>query len=411
MNVLILTESFPPETKSASTLFFELAESLVMRKYRVSVVTRKPNYYIAEGTDLSLVPDQEVFNGINVFRRKIPNLARNIPLIRGIEHFIIGILLFFEALKVKNVDLILVYLPPLPLGITGFLLSKLRKKPIIVNIHDLYPQTVIDLGLLTNKFLIWLSRIMESAIYKNADYFAVPYESNKSYLIKHGVKEENISIVPNWADTEKIKPGEKVNDFSRKHAITDKFVVSFTGSMGFAQGLEVMIKTADKLRDNQEIEFILVGDGIMKKKLQSMAVELKLNNIKFIAPQALNSYPQVLHSSDLCLVILREDFGAPAVPGKLLSIMAAGRPVITSLPLDGETPKIVNEHNCGICVEPNSPDSLATAILKLYNNRELREQMGQAGRNASVKFFSRQIAVKNYEEIFKKVSDYIGNNQ
>ena len=90
MHILIVSESFPPETKSASTLFFELAESLVKKGHRVSVVTRRPCNYLAEGTDLRSVPDKEVLNGINVYRRKIPNLARDIPLVRGIEHFIIG---------------------------------------------------------------------------------------------------------------------------------------------------------------------------------------------------------------------------------------------------------------------------------------------------------------------------------
>ena len=124
MRVLIVSESFPPETKSASTLFFELAESLVKRGCKVSVVTRRPCNYLAEDTDLHSVPDKENLSGINVFRRKIPNLARNIPLIRGIEHFIIGVLLFFEAIKIRDYDLILIYMPPLPIGIAGVWLSK-----------------------------------------------------------------------------------------------------------------------------------------------------------------------------------------------------------------------------------------------------------------------------------------------
>lgn len=403
MRILVISESFPPEIKSAATLFFELAESLVKNGHQVSVVTRKPCNYLAEGTDLKAVPDKEILNGINVFRQKIPNLARNIPLIRGIEHFIIGILLFFEALKQKDNDLILVYMPPLPIGVAGVWLSKIRRMPLVVNIHDLYPQTVIDLGLLKNKVLIWLSRSMETFVYRQANYFTVPFEGNRQYLIKYGVKKGIIDIVSNWADTDLIKPGSKDNEFARRHGLQDKFIVSFAGSIGFAQGLEVMILAADLLKDKPEIEFILVGDGVKKKELQLMAEGLRLRNLKFMEPQQLDTYPDVLHSSDVGLVILSKSLISPALPGKLLSIMAAGVPIVASLPLDGEAPKVINKYHCGVCVEPGSPDALARAILKLYNNKSLGAEMGLAGRKVAEKYYSRQVAAEKYERVFGTV--------
>ena len=165
MHILILSEAFPPETKSASTLFFELAETLVERGHKVSVITRMPRYNVADGTDLNNIPKQETLAGIEVYRFATPPLARSVPLIRGFEHFLLGIIFFFGGLKVKNFDAVLVYSPPLPLGISGYWLARLRRKPLLVNIQDLYPQTVIDLGLLKNKFLIWVSKTMEKFIY------------------------------------------------------------------------------------------------------------------------------------------------------------------------------------------------------------------------------------------------------
>jgi glycosyltransferase involved in cell wall biosynthesis len=398
----MISESFPPEVKSAATLFYELAASLVEKGHKVSVVTRNPSYYLTKDADAASVPAEEVRSGIFIYRRKIPRLSRSIPLIRGLEHFIIGFSLFLEALKIREYDLILVYLPPLPLGIAGIWLSKLRNKPVVVNLHDLYPQAVIDMGLLKNKFIIWLSRRIESLVYRRSNYFAVPYEGNREYLIKKGVAEQNIEIVPNWADTEYIKPDNKDNDFSRKYKLTNRFVVSFAGSIGFAQGLEVMIRAASLMQNYPEIRFLIVGDGVKKAELKVLAQSLNLNNIDFIEPQSLKVYPQVLNSSDVGLVALRKDFVIPALPGKLLTIMAAGISVIASVPLNGETPKIINEYGCGICVEPGSPDALVGAILKLYNNSALREQMGQAGRNAAVMHYSRQMAVAKYENIFQK---------
>ena len=304
-------------------------------------------------------------------------------------------------LKIKNIDAILVYSPPLPLGITGYWLGKVKRKPVAVNIQDLYPQTVIDLGLLKNKFLINVSRAMESFIYRKSGYITVHSEGNKEYVVKHGAKTETTAVTHNWVDTDLIKPGSRNNNFSQKFKLVDKFVVSFAGVMGFAQGLDVVIKAAVYLKDYKDIVFVLVGDGVKKKELEQETKTLQLSNVMFVPTQPRSIYPQILHASEICLVTLRKDLATPVVPGKLLSIMASGRPVITSLPLTGDTPKIINENKCGLAVAPADPQALAEAILKLYNDKSLREEFGSNGRLAAENIFSREVCVSRYEEIMK----------
>ncbi|MBU0672431.1 MAG: glycosyltransferase family 4 protein [Candidatus Margulisbacteria bacterium] len=404
MNILILSEAFPPETKSASTLFFELAESLVQRGHQVSVITRMPRYNVAAGTDLKSLPARENISGIDVYRFSTPPLARNIPIIRGFEHFLLGIIFFFGGLRINKFDVILVYSPPLPLGISGYWLGKIRKKPVLVNIQDLYPQTVIDLGLLKNRLLIKVSRMMESFIYRKSNFLTVHSDGNKEYVVNHGANRETTAVLHNWVDTDLIKPGNKANDFSQKYGLKDKFIVSFAGVMGFAQGLDVVISAANILRDKSDIQFVLVGDGIKKQELEHQAKSLGLKNVLFVDTQPRSVYPQILHASDICLVTLRKDLATPVVPGKLLSIMAAGRPVITSLPLEGDTPKIIKDFNCGICVEPDNPQDLAKAIIKLYNDRSLCEEMGKNGRKGAEQAFSRNVSVSKYEEIMNSLT-------
>lgn len=400
MRILILTEAFPPETKSASTLFFELAESLVNDGNEVEVITRHPRYNVAEGTKLSSLPAEEHLSGIKVYRRQVPSLARDIPLVRGLEHFIIAWLFFWKGLWVDKFDALLIYSPPLPLGVAGILLGKLKKKPVVVNIQDLYPQTVIDLKLLTNPFLIKVSRWMESFIYRKADRLTVHSEGNRQYLIGKNARAEKVKVVPNWVDTEAIKPGPRSNDFSRKYQLDGNYVISFAGVMGFAQGLEVVIEAADILKDKKDIIFVLVGDGIKRPELEKLAQGMGLKNILFVPTQPFNIYPQILQASDICLATLGRELMTPVVPGKMLSIMAAGRPVLASLPLNGDAPKIIEESQCGIAVEASNPEMLAQAILKLYNNRLLAEGMGRRGREAAEKYFSRKSCVKAYEELF-----------
>ncbi|KAF0135178.1 MAG: group 1 glycosyl transferase [Candidatus Saganbacteria bacterium] len=403
MRILILSESFPPETKSASTLFFELAESLVKNGYSVNVITRMPRYNIASGINLENIPNEEIISGVKVTRKNILPLARNIPIIRGFEHFLLAIIFFWAGLFQEKFDLILVYSPPLPLGIAGYWLSKIKKCPVIVNIQDLYPQTVIDLGLLKNKLLIVISRQMESFIYRNSNALTVHSEGNKGYLVKIGANEEKVRVIDNWVDTSLIQPGSKINDFSRKYGLDGKFIVSFAGVMGFAQGLEVVIQAADRLKDKKDIIFVLVGDGVKRLELVKMSESLGLKNVQFIPTQLRSIYPQVLNTSDICLVVLGQNLATPVVPGKMLSIMAAGKAILASMPENGDAPKIINSNNCGIVVPPDDSESLAQAVLKLYNNKTLCEQMGVNGRKAAVRDFSRNSGVDKYEILFNRI--------
>jgi len=407
MRILILTEAFPPETKSASTLFFELAESLVKGGNQVLVITRLPRYNVATGVEAKKIPQKEILSGIEVIRSQTPPLARNIPIIRGLEHFILGFIFFWRGLFSKKPDIILVYSPPLPLGIAGICLGRLKGIPAVVNIQDLYPQTVIDLKLLKNRFLIWVSRQMERFIYLCSSALTVHSDGNQDYLMNYGADKKKVKVIPNWVDTELIKPAPRNNDFSRKYNLSGKFVISFAGVMGFAQGLEVVIGAAEILKDEKHILFVLVGEGVKKADLIKMAESKRLDNVKFIPTQPRDIYPEILQASDICLVTLGKDLVTPVVPGKMLSIMAAGRPILASLPLKGDAPKIIDEFKCGIAVEPGNPELLAQAILKLYNNQSLGEEMGRRGREAVEKHFSRKSCVKAYEELFNGIQHRI----
>jgi len=170
--------------------------------------------------------------------------------------------------------------------------------------------------------------------------------------------------------------------------------------MGFAQGLEVVVGAAEILKGEKNIQFVLVGDGVKKGELEALAREKKLENVLFVPTQPLKIYPQILHASDLCLVTLRKDLATPVVPGKMLSIMAAGKPVVASMPLQGDAPKILAEFNCGLAARPDDPADLAAVIRKLYNDSSLRETMGKNGRHGAETAFSRENCVTIYEKIF-----------
>ena len=199
-----------------------------------------------------------------------------------------------------------------------------------------------------------------------------------------------------------IKPLEKDNDFSGRHVLGGKFVISFAGTMGISQGIGSVVEAGTYLQNYPDILLLLVGGGLEKNLACKRAKELNLQNIKFLPMQPRDVYPQILAASDICLVPLRKDIKTPVIPSKILSIMAAGRPVLASMPLQGDAPKLIKKAQCGICVEPENPKALAEAILKLYHDRDLGDFYGQKGRQYAEEHFSRQACVAKYEALFEE---------
>ena len=405
MNILILTDSFPPEIKSSANLLFELSEDLAESGHQVTVITGFPKHYInnIDQRYMGKLFLCERMNKVKVIRLLSISFIRHIPVIRGLDQFLLSVIFFFGGISLGKQNVILTYSPPLPLGISAYLLGKIKKAPFIFNVQDIFPQSVIDLGLLKSKFLITISELMEKFIYKKAHYITVHSEGNRENIISKNVNPEKVVTIHNWVDTDLIKPVKtQDNNFREKNNLKDKFVVSFAGTMGFAQGLEIVVNCAELLKSYKNILFLLVGDGIKKDGLINKAEDMQLNNIKFLPVQSKKVYPFILYTSDICLVTLDKKVLTPAVPAKLINIMASGRPVVASMNLKGDAPKIIKSAECGYCIDADDVKGFSETILKLYNNPTLREDMGKNGRSYAVKYFSRQVCVRKYEKLFLK---------
>lgn len=407
MNILMLVSYFPPEIGSASHLFYELGGELVRNGHQVTVVTTFPrSYNVSQPMQRykRKVFVREEMDGIRVMRvRSMPTPRDNI-FARGMEHFILPFSLLLGGAVSGKQDAMLIYSPPLPFGLTGYILSKVKRIPFVVNVQDLYPQAVIDLGLLKNRSLIRVFRAIERFVYRKADFLTVHSEGNRQHVISTGAREDKVAVIHNWSDTEEIAPSPKLNEFRLENGLDSKFVVSYAGIISYSQDLETIIESAALLKDRSDVFFVVVGDGGQKEQLINKASELKLDNVRFLPWQPKEKYAQVLSASDVCLVTLKKDkVSTPVVPRKLSDIMASGRPVIAGVPLDGDTPKIVEAAQCGFCVEAGDAESLAQAILTLHDNPALAEDMGTNGREYALKHFSLSAAAREYEELFQAI--------
>ena len=154
-----------------------------------------------------------------------------------------------------------------------------------------------------------------------------------------------------------------------------------------------------------EILFLIVGDGVEKARLEAKAQQMGLDNVRFLPMQPREKYPAVLHASDIGLVTLHAEVRTPVVPSKILSIMAAGRPVVAAMNLDGDGPRLIAEARCGLCVPPEDPQALAQAVLKLYHDSSLRQELGRNGRRYAEEHLSLERCVGRYKELSQRIAN------
>ncbi|MGA3243701.1 MAG: glycosyltransferase family 4 protein [Bacteroidota bacterium] len=410
MNLILVSAYFPPEVGSASHLYYELGTELVKRGHHVAILTGYPAYNI----DQKALPVEyrsgwwmkERVNGMEVIRIRTIGMPRQIPVLRGLGQITLSLVLSFSGLFLTKgaFDVVLVYSPPLFLGWTAFILRRLKGMKAVLNVQDLFPQSAIDLGVLRSKFLInWFRRI-ESNLYRNSDLVVVHSPGNRDHVVSCGGSVSKVMVIPNMIDTKSIKPGERNNEFRRRHGIsTDEYIVSFAGVIGLSQDIDTVIDAAKQMEHEQKILFYIVGDGLEKPRL--MARAKGMSNVRFLPMLRKDEYVELLQASDICLATLRKEVRTPVVPSKIMSIMAAGRPLIAGLPLHGDAPKIIEAARCGICIEPENPPALAEAVRRIYQNPGLAQEYREHGRKFVEQHYSLEVCSTLYELAFKNLTE------
>lgn len=392
MRVLLLCPDFPPVLKSGARLFMELAQDLSDSGHQVTVLTLVPSISLARGEKDATrgFAKKESMGNIQVRRIKGLPISRRLPVARALDQLWLAFVFFVRGFGLPRQEAIIVYSPPLPLGLTGYMLARRWHGVVIINVQDLYPKSVIDLGLLRNPLLIRLSSALERFLYKRANAITVHSEGNREYVVARGAPPQRVLVVPNWVDLESLRPGPRINEWRTTQGLDNAFVVSFAGNMGFAQGLEDVLQVAERLQDRRDMTFVLAGDGALREPLQNMALGNGLKNVRFLPPQAGQAYTELLQASDVCLVALHKDLKTPVVPGKLQSIMAAGRPVVCWANPASDAKRIIEAAGCGLFVPAGDAEGLSKAILDVYHDRELGESMGQRGRRYAEQHFERK---------------------
>ncbi len=407
MRILFMGQCYAPEDVSAAVLITELAVDLAHRGHDVTVVTGAPSYpygRVFEGYRNPLY-SVEMLDGVRVVRTWSHISPSKKVLPRLLHYGTYSLTAFYGGLFSPRPDVILSYSPPLPLGLSAWLLSRLWGVPWVLQIEDLYPDAAIAAGVLTNRPLIAFFRAIEEFQYRRAQRISVISENFRENLLGKGVPDSRVEVIPVWADPDQVRPLPKHNSFRRQNGLDGQFVVMYAGNIGLTSCLEDVLHSAELLRDHHDIEFVIVGEGVRKDDLQAEAKTRSLTNVRFLPYQPREIFPEMLAAADLSLVTLNAGAALSSMPSKTFNVMASARPILAVTPPGSEVMRIVTEAGCGVNVPPGAPRELAETILQLQSDRPALAQMGQNGRTCLEGKYSRAHCVDAYEQMFSALCE------
>ncbi len=409
--ILILSLVFPPDGVSTSTLYGELAEGLKSLGHDITVLTTTPHYnedkeaLIRQPLErkLSGLYYKSNFNGIPVIHAPIPMKGTRVA-IRMIDYARFHVISTIAGLMLMDdFDIILTPSPPLTIGLSAWLLGKFHKNHFIYNVQEIFPDIAVNLGLLRNRNMIRLFERLELFIYDKAAVVVVISEWFRKRLLTKGVPKEKIKVIPNFTDTEFIKPKNRQNNFSITYNLENKFVVLYAGNIGLTQNFENILAAARRLKHLKDLCLLIVGDGARSSWLKNQLKREDFLNIKFLPYQPRSVISDMYASSDVCLVPLKGGTAQETFPSKIYTIMAAGRPALVAADLDSELSWLVKESGCGWAVPPDDEQALSNTIENLYKRRDEITGKGELGRKYVEKYHSRHAVAKHYDSLIRQI--------
>ncbi|HET9428923.1 MAG TPA: glycosyltransferase family 4 protein [Allosphingosinicella sp.] len=398
MHILVLTHYYPPEVNAPASRISEMARAWVEAGERVTIVTCAPNH-----------PRGEVFPGYrNRFARqevegveviRLPTfLAANEGFGRRLINYLsYPLSLLFHLPLLPRPDIVVSTSPQFFCGLSGVLLKR-RRRPWVLEIRDLWPESIVAVGAMRRGAVIRLLERIERLAYRKADALVSVTDSFVPHLLAARDGQGPVEVIKNGVDLdffeapEEDEAGERLR---RELGLEGKFVAAYVGTHGMAHGLDTLLKAAERLIDDERIAFLLVGDGAERDRLERKAKCRGLTNVRIAGQRPKSDMPAIWQATDVSLVLLRrlETFKS-VLPSKIFEAMAMRRPIV--LGLEGEARTLIEQAGAGIAITPESADELVEALHRLAGDPARAAAMGESGRRFVETHFDRSVLAGHY---------------
>lgn len=410
MKALYLKSYYYPESLASSYLGQQTQEALACEGIKMELYTPTPSRGI-EKTIRKIYRKklyEQKLEGMLTIHRFPLFAERKNPLFRAFRYTILCIKLFTKGVfdqAAKDANVIMVSSTPPIIGPTAVFIKKFRHIPIIYNLQDVFPDSLVGTGMTRKGSLLWkIGRIIEDFTYKHCDKIIVISEDFKRNIMEKGVPEEKIVVIYNWVDENKVIPVSKEDNplFEEFGLNREKFTVVYAGNLGNAQNIKIIADAAAILKDRKDIQFVIFGTGGLETELREKIRQEQLANIILFPLQPYERVSQVYSLGDVCIVSCKAGLGGSAMPSKTWSIMSCGRPVLASFD-EGELKTILESNGCGVFTKANDIQCFVSAIEDLVADREKCVAMGTAGRKFILENLTKEVGTQKYLDVIKSV--------
>lgn len=410
MRILVLCPHFAPDVAPTGEVMTAIVDGIVARGHRVHVVSSLPWYLqhrIEPGWEGSVLRHEDTSWGRITRVHPFPTDKRNIPARAAAFAGFTGLAALVGVATRARPDAVLAMSPPLTLGAAGWMAARSRGVPFVFNIQDVFPDVAVEVGALTNATVISLAAWLERITYQGADAVTVLSEDLRANVVaklagRRGGDPSKVRVIPNFVDTERIRPAPRHNAYRREHDLGDRTVVMYAGNVGMSQSLELLVAAAAASVDDPSVVFVVNGGGSALADVRRLAHGLP--NLRFVGLQPRERLPEVLAAADLHVVPLRRGLARSSVPSKLYSILAAGRPIVASVDPGTEVARTVEAAGAGVAVGPDDPEAFTKAVRRLVDDPAERARMGDAGRRYVESWASPAAVAAHYEALFGELA-------
>lgn len=398
-NLLIINQYYPPDRAATALLLGQLSETL-KKTFNVHVVCAKPSY----------APEMRETDTLahHISRVWVPRGGKKNFLTRLLNYFFFSVGALWSVLKHRRMDIIMVWSDPPWLAIIALIAKIKHRCPIVFVSQDVYPDIlfaqpnrIIKLG------APWVGKAV-SFMHKRVSHMVVIGQDMAQVYQKKVHFNTPLSVIQNWQDENQLCPVEQPKLREAWGFKASDFLVMHSGNIGISQDLLTFLKSADILKSQPHIKFVIVGEGNAKAALKTFAEVQHLHNVIFFPYQTSVDLSDSLASADLHYISLKAQYAGLIVPSKTYGILAVGKAYIALVPKNSEVARITTEAKSGYLIHEYTPELLAQHILNAFGDPSKLKQMGQSGYNWFLNHATRRISMQRYEKL---LNDLIGTQK
>lgn len=401
--LLVYAHYYHPDVASTGQILKELCEGM-LDEFDITVICTVPSYTgTVEEQYKKQKYYQENINGVKVLRVAVPEFSKENKKSRIKNLVAYSLRAVSATLKLEKQDYIFtISQPPILGGVIGVIGKWLKGGKLIYNIQDFNPEQTMAVGYSKNKAVLNTAMMVDKFSCRQADKVIVVGRDMQETL-RNRFNNKNVPpnvFINNWIDEKEIYPlpedHEKVLAFKKKYELQDKTVIMYSGNIGLYYDLENLIKVIERFKDRDDVIFAFIGEGTKKKDIETYATEHNMNNVKFIPYQDKSDLIYSLNAGDVHWVVNAKGIKGISVPSKLYGVMAAGKTVFGVLEENSEARLIVEDCNCGVCIEPGKYDLIYNELLNVIDNIDEYKLLGTKGKTYVDSYIKKDVAIEKY---------------